>query len=205
MINIGILVSGNGTNMEAILKASENGILENRINPVVIISNNREAKAIEKARKYKSIVEFIIERETYKSAQTYDKAVCDTLKLYEVDLVVLAGYNRLIKNYSHPDCILRSFSKRIVNIHPSLLPAFPGMGAIKQALDYGVKITGCTIHWVDAGMDTGKIIKQKSCIIEPEDTLETLTNRVHKSEHSLYVEALRNVYFLMKRPKYDKY
>lgn len=193
MVNVGILVSGNGTNMEAILRASKEGILKDRINPVVIISNRINAKALDKCKTFE-IVSHTICEDDYDDYCKPDEEMCKILKQHNVQLVILAGYDKLLKPWISCDCILHVFKNRIINIHPSLLPAFPGINAIKRAFDYGTKITGCTIHWVDEGTDTGKIIKQKSCMIESKDTIETLTQRIHKIEHSLYVEVLRELY-----------
>ncbi len=208
MIKVGILVSGEGSNLAAILQSCLSGTLRDRIHPVVVISNNlkdnvkpkckyynEELRAKEMLKEnYSKIAYYLIERIKFSKEIIYDNTLCKILQVHKVDLLLLAGYNRVLKVYTYKDTILHVYANKIINIHPSLLPAFPGMNSVKKALDYGVKITGCTTHWVDEGMDTGKIIKQKSCKIHPEDTLKMLLDRVHSLEHIIFIETLVYLY-----------
>lgn len=183
-VNIAVLVSGNGTNFQAIVDALENGRIDNaRI--TCLISNKTDAYALERAKKH-NIPALVLDHRIYPNRQAYDTALVELLRQHDVQLVVLAGFMRLLS-----PVMIEAFPHAIINIHPALLPAFPGLDAQKQAFDYGVRYTGCTVHFVDSGTDTGPIILQSVVPVLPEDNVETLTQRIHGEEHRTYVEAVR--------------
>jgi phosphoribosylglycinamide formyltransferase 1 len=181
MKKIGILLSGRGSNFEAIARNVAAGKIPATI--ALVISNREEAPGLDRARAMGLATRFIPSKD--KDRDAYDQEVVAALKEAQVDLVCLAGFMRLLSPY-----FVRSFPGRILNIHPALLPAFPGLDAQKQALDYGVKFTGCTVHIVDEGMDTGPIVRQAVVPILDDDTVETLSARILKEEHRIYSEAV---------------
>jgi phosphoribosylglycinamide formyltransferase-1 len=183
--NIGVLLSGRGSNFEALADSIAAGqIPDARI--ALVISNREDAPGLERAAARNIPARVIpskgLEREVY------DRQVIAALREARVDLVCLAGFMRLLS-----PCFVREFSGRILNIHPSLLPAFPGLEAQRQALEYGVKFTGCTVHFVDENLDAGPIVKQAIVPIESGDTPESLAARVLLEEHRIYTEAVRLV------------
>ncbi|MBA4148350.1 MAG: phosphoribosylglycinamide formyltransferase [Verrucomicrobia bacterium] len=181
---IGILGSGKGSNMVAIAEACANGTIPAEI--AVVISDVESAGILERARERGLKGQFIAPGKfRTKLDESAENEFINTLKTEQVDLVVLAGFMRILKGD-----FLRVFEHRVVNIHPSLLPAFPGLEAWKQALDYGVKVTGCTVHFVDQGVDTGPIIAQQTVPVSFEDTDETLHARVQEAERELYPECV---------------
>jgi phosphoribosylglycinamide formyltransferase-1 len=183
MKNIAILISGRGSNMAALAESIKDNIITNaRI--VAVISNNPKAAGIEKAKEL-GLNTIIINSKEYKDKNLYEEKLIETLKNLDIDLICLAGYMKIVGSK-----IIKSFHNKIINIHPALLPSFPGLDAQKQALGYGVKVTGCTVHFVDEGMDTGPIILQKSVKIKENDTVESLSNRILEKEHILYSEAV---------------
>ena len=181
----GVLVSGNGTNLQAILDAIRNGSLAARV--TCVISNRTDAMALERASRA-GIPALAIRHQTFENREAFDRALVAALREHGVDWVVLAGFMRVLT----PE-LLRAFPGRVVNIHPSLLPAFPGRDAQRQALEHGVKVTGCTVHFVDEGVDSGPIIAQRAVDVEPGDTLETLSQRIHTAEHELFVGVLKDI------------
>ncbi|MBX3742241.1 MAG: phosphoribosylglycinamide formyltransferase [Akkermansiaceae bacterium] len=184
---LGILGSGSGSNMQAILDAIAAGTLDARI--ALVLSDNPDAYILERAAK-NGIPSGVIDCRGFKT-KFPDEAQAETaarLKEAGVELVCLAGFMRLVKRP-----LLDTFPERILNIHPSLLPAFPGIAAWKQAVDAGVSETGCTVHYVDDGMDTGPVILQERIPVHPEDTDKTLHARIQVVEHRLYPEAIRRV------------
>lgn len=181
-MKLGVIVSGAGTNLQAIMDAIENGELPAEI--AVVVSNCEHAFALERARKYGYKALFLNQLD-YEDRETYDRALAAALHLNDVDMVVLAGFMRLLTPY-----FIKQFEGRIVNIHPSLLPSFPGLNAVGKALDHGVKITGCTVHFVDEGLDNGPIIAQKAVSVEKNDTVDILHDRIHRAEHKLYPRVL---------------
>lgn len=182
-VKIAVLVSGRGSNLQAIIGSIEKGYIKNAaIN--VVISNKANAYALERARIH-GISTVFLDPGEYGRAE-YDKAILDILNQYDTDLLLLAGYFRLLGNE-----IIETYRNRIMNIHPSLLPAFKGLNAQKQAFEYGVKVAGCTVHFVDEGLDSGPIILQKCVPVIPGDTEETLTNRILEQEHIIYPEAVK--------------
>jgi phosphoribosylglycinamide formyltransferase-1 len=181
MKNIGILLSGRGSNFEAIARNVAAGRIPAKI--VLVISNREQAPGLERARQMGLKTLFIPSKG--KEREAYDQEVVAALKEAEVDLVCLAGFMRILS-----PVLVRAFPGRILNIHPALLPAFPGLDAQKQALDYGVKFSGCTVHIVDEGMDTGPIVLQAVVPVLDDDTVETLSARILKEEHRIYSEAI---------------
>jgi phosphoribosylglycinamide formyltransferase 1 len=184
-MKIGILISGRGSNMVALIEAVQGSEIPNS-EIAVVISDKADAAGLKKARE-RGAETVVVERKGRKRAE-HDAEIIKNLQRRGVELVCLAGYMLLLS----PEFI-EAFRGRIVNIHPSLLPAFPGLDAQQQAFDYGVKFTGCTVHFVDEGLDSGAIIKQKIVPVLDNDTVETLTQRILAEEHSLYVEAVAQI------------
>lgn len=178
---LGILLSGRGSNFEAIADAIAAGRLKAEI--AIVISNRADAPGLESARR-RGLNALLIPSKG-RIREEHDADVVKALKDVRVDLVCLAGYMRLLSAD-----FIRAFPDRIVNIHPSLLPAFPGMEAQKQALDYGVKVTGCTVHFVDEHLDHGPIILQKTVPVKEDDDIHTLSARILEQEHQAYSEAI---------------
>jgi len=180
---LAILVSGNGTNLQTIIDKIEAGKLNAIIE--IVISNVPDAYALERAQKH-HLYNLTLLSSDYKSRTEYDTALVATLQQHGVELVVLAGFMRILS-----DVMVNAFPHRIINIHPALLPSFPGLHAQKQALDYGVKFSGCTVHFVDAGTDTGPIILQSVVPVMQDDTEELLSKRIQIAEHTIYPQALK--------------
>lgn len=183
MINIGVLVSGRGTNLQAIIEAIEEGKIEGKIK--IVISDNLNSYALKRASQYHLETQYINHKE-FKNREDYDKKIVETLENKEVELVVLAGYMRILSSY-----FIKAYKNKIINIHPALLPSFPGLRAQKQAIEYGVKISGCTVHFVDEGMDSGPIILQSAVEVSEDDTEESLAERILKEEHQIYAQAIQ--------------
>ncbi|HUP26877.1 MAG TPA: phosphoribosylglycinamide formyltransferase [Chloroflexia bacterium] len=182
-LKLGVLVSGRGTNLQAIIDAIRGGELDATVE--LVVCNHAGAQAISRARTAGLPVE-VHELGDYPSRLAKQRAIASSLERTGVDLVVCAGWDRVLK----PEFI-RRFAGRIINVHPSLLPAFGGgLHAIEEAWNYGVKLTGCTVHFVTEEVDSGPIISQAAVHILEDDTLDTLTERIHKEEHSLLVEAI---------------
>jgi phosphoribosylglycinamide formyltransferase 1 len=184
-MKIGILISGRGSNMVALVEAVRSGEIPDST-VAVVISDKAEAAGLAKARD-RGVETLVIERKG-RTRQEHDAEIADQLKSRGVELVCLAGYMRLLS----PEFIA-AFPNRIVNIHPSLLPAFPGLDAQRQALEAGAKVTGCTVHFVDEHLDNGPVILQRQVEVLPDDDVETLSARILDHEHRLYVEAVRSV------------
>ena len=184
MKNLGILLSGRGSNFEAIADNVASGKLTANI--AVVISNKADAPGIESARR-RGLPALVIPSKGV-PRQQHDQQVVAALREHEVDLVCLAGYMRLLSPW-----FVQQFPNRILNIHPSLLPAFPGLEAQRQAFDYGVKVSGCTVHFVDADLDHGAIILQKTVPVLDNDDDHTLAARILEQEHIAYAEAIRIV------------
>ena len=182
-IKLGVLVSGNGSNLQAIIDAIEAGGLNARI--ACVVSNNPGAFALTRASRH-NIPVVIHENRGFTNRREYDAALVKILRDHGVELVILAGYMRILS-----EVMVTAFPNAIMNIHPALLPAFPGLHAQKQALDYGVRFSGCTVHFVDCGTDTGPIILQSVVPVEQDDTEESLSARIQKEEHRTYPEAVR--------------
>jgi phosphoribosylglycinamide formyltransferase 1 len=184
-MKIGILISGRGSNMVAIVEAVQGGAIPNS-EVVVVISDKKSAEGLEKAKAWG--IETVVITRRRRTREEHDAEIIAELKRRGVELVCLAGYMRLLSGD-----FVRAFPDRIVNIHPSLLPAFPGLDAQRQAFDYGVKLSGCTVHFVDEDLDHGAIILQKAVEVSDEDTAETLSAKILRREHELYVEAVKMI------------
>jgi phosphoribosylglycinamide formyltransferase-1 len=181
-MKIGILISGRGSNMVALVDAVKSGGIPNS-EVAVVISDKSNAQGLEKARE-RGVETVVVERRG-RSREEHDVEIIAELQKRNVELVCLAGYMRLLSKG-----FIRSFDNRIVNIHPSLLPAFPGLDAQRQAIDYGVKVSGCTVHFVDEGLDSGSIILQKVVEVKDDDTPDMLSARILEQEHAAYVQAV---------------
>lgn len=182
-LKIAVLVSGRGSNLQAIIDSIESGYIRDAAVSLVI-SNKEEAYALERAKNHNISAVFLDPGKYDRSG--YDRAILSVLKEYDIDLLLLAGYFRLLGSE-----IIEAYRNRILNIHPSLLPAFKGLHAQRQAFEYGVKVAGCTVHFVDEGLDSGPIILQSCVPVLPGDTEETLTDRILEQEHIIYPEAVR--------------
>lgn len=180
---IAVLASGRGSNLQAIIDAIESGTMQN-VAVALVVSDRKNAYALERARQ-KNILTAYFNSRLFISREEYDRELVAYLEEQQIDLVVLAGFMRLLTPY-----FVLAFQGRILNIHPSLLPAFPGMNGVADALAWGVKVTGCTVHFVDEGLDTGPIILQEALPIARDDTVETLHQRIHALEHRLYPLAI---------------
>lgn len=183
MLRLGFLASGRGSNFQSIVDAIETGRLNAQA--AVLIVDNPNAFARERARKH-GIEELYLNPKESPSKDAYFEQIRDELVSRHVDLVILAGFMRIVRRP-----LIAVFPNRIMNIHPALLPSFPGLHGQKQALDYGVRVSGCTVHFVDEGMDTGPIIIQAAVPVSPDDTEETLGARILSEEHRIYPEAIR--------------
>lgn len=187
-IKLGVLVSGGGTNLQAIIDSIEQGKIKGEIS--VVISSNERAYALKRAEKH-GIPGIYINRNDFQTQQEYEEYMTKTLKTYNVDLVLLAGFMKVLS-----PIFIAEFKNRIMNIHPALIPAFCGMGFYgsrvhKAVLDYGVKVTGATVHFVDEGADTGPIILQEVVPVLDDDTIDSLAARVLEVEHKIFPEAVR--------------
>jgi phosphoribosylglycinamide formyltransferase 1 len=184
-MNIAILISGRGSNMVALIDAVRSGEIPGS-EIAVVISDKPNAAGLEKARE-RNVKTIVIERRG-RTREEHDAEIIAELKRRDVDLICLAGYMRLLS------CdFVNAFPDHIINIHPSLLPAFPGLDAQKQALEHGVKITGCTVHFVNEDLDAGPIILQRAVEVRNDDTVESLSARILEQEHLAYVEAVRRL------------
>ena len=187
VIRLGILVSGRGSNLQAILKGIESGSVPARI--VVVVSNKHNAPALAYAGQHGLTTVFLDPKSvtsTTDPRQAYDRKLLQVLNQHKVELVILAGYMRIVSS-----ALIEAYASRIMNIHPSLLPSFPGLCAQQQALDYGAKISGCTVHFVTEGVDEGPVILQEAVSVHEGDTVETLSERILNEEHRLLPRAIR--------------
>ena len=183
MLEIGVLASGNGSNFQAILNAVKAGRIKAGIK--ILISDKANAFALERA-KQNGVEALHISPKSFPSMDEYFVAVAEELKKRDIGLVLLAGFMRIVRRP-----LLDAFPWKVMNIHPALLPSFPGLHGQKQAADYGARISGCTVHFVDAGMDTGPVIIQAAVACSADDTEDTLSERILKYEHIIYPEAVR--------------
>jgi phosphoribosylglycinamide formyltransferase-1 len=181
--NIAVFASGRGTNFSAIARAIKKGKI--KANLSLLVCDNPKAGVIGRAKRIGIKVALVL-REDFKSKKDFEAKIIQHLEENKIDLIVLAGFMRLLSS----DFVKRYFG-RILNIHPALLPSFKGTQGIKDAFDYGVKITGVTVHFVDDKMDHGPIILQEAVKVKEDDTLETLEEKIHKIEHKVYPEAIR--------------
>ncbi|GJL62190.1 MAG: phosphoribosylglycinamide formyltransferase [Nitrospirales bacterium] len=186
-VALGVLVSGRGSNLQSIIDAIESDRLDAHI--AVVVSNKRDAFGLDRARSH-GIKTVFLDPKSYKeqsnSREAYDRAVLDVLQVHGVELVILAGYMKIVTSV-----LIDAYEGRTMNIHPSLLPSFPGLAAQRQALDWGAKVSGCTVHFVTEGVDEGPIILQASVPILEDDTVETLSVRILEHEHRIYPEAIQ--------------
>lgn len=185
MMNIAVLVSGRGSNLQAIIDNIETGYLKAKIS--VVISDVEDAYALERAKIYGIEAVFICPKD-FATKELYEQEILAVLKKHNAELVLLAGYMRILGN-----TLLFAYRNRILNIHPALLPSFTGLHAQKQALDCGVKVAGCTVHFVDETLDGGPIILQRCVEVKEDDTEETLSGRILEQEHKIYPEAVKLV------------
>jgi phosphoribosylglycinamide formyltransferase 1 len=179
---LGVLVSGRGSNLQALIDAARRGELGGEI--AVVVSNVETALGLARARQ--AGIPAVFRDHRGKRREAYDAEIVDILNAHRVDLVCLAGFMRLLS-----PVFVRAFPGRIVNIHPALLPAFPGLDAQRQAWDHGAKVTGATVHLVDEGLDSGPIVAQEAVSVLPGDTPDTLAARILEAEHRLYPRAVR--------------
>ena len=184
-MRIGILISGRGSNMVALVDAVKRGEIPNS-SIAVVISDKPNAAGLEKARARG--VETIVVQRRGRTREEHDAEIIDELRERDVELVCLAGYMRLLSKD-----FVQAFADRIVNIHPSLLPSFPGLNVQQQAIDHGVKVSGCTVHFVNEDLDAGPIILQRAVEVKDDDTAETLAARILEEEHGAYVDAVRRI------------
>lgn len=182
-LSLGVLVSGSGSNLQAVLDACRDGSLDARVQ--LVLSNKPDAYALERARRA-GVETVVLPHRDFETREAFDRAVVEALRARAVDTVLLAGFMRIVT-----PVLLDAFAGRVVNVHPSLLPAFAGVEAQRQALEYGVKIAGCTVHFVDAGTDTGPIIAQSAVVVRDDDTVEALRERILLEEHKLVPRALQ--------------
>lgn len=182
-MRIAVFASGSGSNFEAIVQATQDGRLPS-LEVALLVCDQAKAYAIKRAERL-GIPVFLFSAKDYVSKEAFEQEILVQLKQEEIDFIVLAGYMRLIGNV-----LLTSYQGRMINLHPSLLPAFPGKDAIKKAWEYGVKVMGATVHFVDEGMDTGPIIDQEVIFVHKEDTEESLQQKIHEVEHRLLIRVL---------------
>jgi len=182
-VSIGVLISGSGTNLQAIIDAIEAKKLDAKIQ--VVLSNRADAYGLVRARNHGIPVE-VLDHKTFPSREAFDQAVVDILRAREVELAVLAGFMRLLS-----PVFVSAYSNRIMNIHPALLPAFPGLHVQQKAVDHGVRFSGCTVHFVNEACDEGPIIMQAVVPVFPDDTAESLTTRILEQEHRIYPRAIQ--------------
>jgi phosphoribosylglycinamide formyltransferase-1 len=178
-----VLVSGNGSNLQIFIDKIESGELNARI--ACVISNNPDAYALTRARTH-NIPAIVHEKNRFSGRREYDAALVDILRSHDIELVVLAGFMRILS-----DVMVAAFPNAIVNIHPALLPSFPGLHAQQQALEYGVRFSGCTVHFVDCWTDTGPVILQAVVPVTQDDTVESLSSRIQAEEHRTFSEAVK--------------
>lgn len=182
-LRLGVLASGGGTNLQSIIDRCEDGSLDAEI--VLVLSNNPEAGALQRAKRHR-LTSLCIDHRQFSSREDFDGALIKALQERGVELVVLAGFMRLIS-----PVFLAAYPQRIINIHPALLPAFPGLHVQRKALEYGARFSGCTVHFVDDGVDTGPIIIQAVVPVLEDDTEETLAARILAQEHRIYPRAIQ--------------
>ncbi|MGG0797202.1 phosphoribosylglycinamide formyltransferase [Brevibacillus laterosporus] len=185
-MRIAVFASGSGSNFEAIVQATQDGRLPS-LEVALLVCDQAKAYAIKRAERL-GIPVYLFSAKDYVSKEAFEQEILVQLKQEKIDFIVLAGYMRLIGNV-----LLTSYQGRMINLHPSLLPAFPGKDAIKKAWEYGVKVMGATVHFVDEGMDTGPIIDQEVIFVHKEDTEESLQQKIHEVEHRLLIRVLQGL------------
>lgn len=186
-LRVAVLASGRGSNLQAIIDAIENGQIHSKI--VAVISNKKDAVALERARKH-GLPDVFVDPKPFAgrpdSREAYDRALLEILTSYDVELVLLAGYMKIVTAV-----LVNAYTNRMMNIHPSLLPSFPGLDVQKKAIEWGCKLAGCTVHFVTEGVDEGPIILQAAVPILDGDTSETLAARILIQEHKIYPRAVQ--------------
>ena len=185
IFKLAVLVSGRGSNLQAIIDSIDREELDAHLS--IVISNTKDAMALKRAEKH-GIKTIFIDPSTYLNSKEYDKALVLKLKEFSIDLICLAGYMRILGEE-----VIQTFEKKIINIHPSLLPAFPGLDAQKRAINHGVKFSGCTVHFVDSGVDSGPIILQTVVPVYDNDDEKSLSKRILEQEHYLYPKAIKMI------------
>ena len=185
IFKLAVLVSGRGSNLQAIIDSIDREELDAHLS--IVISNTKDAMALKRAEK-QGIKTIFIDPSTYLNSKEYDKALVLKLKEFSIDLICLAGYMHILGEE-----VIQTFEKKIINIHPSLLPAFPGLNAQKQAINHGVKFSGCTVHFVDLGVDSGPIILQTVVPVYDNDDEKSLSKRILEQEHYLYPKAIKMI------------
>ncbi|MGO1922884.1 MAG: phosphoribosylglycinamide formyltransferase [Jeotgalicoccus sp.] len=181
--NIAVLASGSGSNFENLaLKSAEIGF-----EIKVLVTDSPDAFAVKRAEKL-NIPSIIVDRSAYSNKQEFEKSIREALSGFDIEYIVLAGFMRIFSAE-----FINAYKDRIINLHPSLLPSFKGRNGIEDAYNYGVKVTGVTVHYVDAGIDTGKIIAQTAVLVEEDETLHSLEGKIHQVEYELYPAALKKV------------
>ena len=185
IFKLAVLVSGRGSNLQAIIDSIDREELDAHLS--IVISNTKDAMALKRAEKH-GIKTIFIDPSTYLNSKEYDKALVLKLKEFSIDLICLAGYMRILGEE-----VIQTFENKIINIHPSLLPAFPGLNAQKQAINHGVKFSGCTVHFVDSGVDSGPIILQTVVPVYDNDDEKSLSKRILEQEHYLYPKAIKMI------------
>ena len=185
VFKLAVLVSGRGSNLQAIIDSIEREELNAHIS--IVISSTRDAMALKRAEKH-GIKTIFIDPTAYLNSKEYDKVLIEKLKEFSIDLICLAGYMRILGEE-----VIQTFKEKIINIHPSLLPAFPGMNAQRQAIEHGVKFSGCTVHFVDSGVDSGPIILQTVVPVYDNDDEKSLSKRILEQEHYLYPKAINMI------------
>lgn len=181
-IKLGILASGSGSNFEVIAQKIKNGQLNAQIE--VLVYNNPQAKVKQRAKKFQ-VPAILVNHRDYKTRETFDQQVVNTLNKYDLDLIVFAGWMRIATQV-----LVDAFPQKMINLHPAILPSFPGIRGVEQALEFGVKITGCTVHIVELKVDSGPIVIQAAVPVLPQDTPETLHKRIQFLEHQIMVGAI---------------
>jgi len=186
-LRVAVLASGRGSNLQAIIDAIEAGMVQAKI--VVVISNKKEAPALERARRH-GLFALFVDPKPYAgrpdSREAYDRELLDVLRQHDVELVLLAGYMKIVTA-----ALVEAFANRMMNIHPSLLPSFPGLDVQKKAIEWGCKLAGCTVHFVTEGVDEGPIILQAAVPILDDDTPDTLAARILVQEHKIFPQAIQ--------------
>lgn len=187
VLRLGVLSSGRGSNLQAVIDAIELGIVQAKI--VVVISNKQEAPALERARRH-GLLTIFVDPKSYAgqpdSRELYDRELLSVLRRHDVELVLLAGYMKIVTTV-----LVAAFTNRMMNIHPSLLPSFPGLDVQKTAIEWGAKMSGCTVHFVTEGVDDGPIILQAAVPIFDNDTPDILAARILEQEHAIYPRAVQ--------------
>ena len=186
-LRVAVLASGRGSNLQAVIDAIEAGTVQAKI--VAVISNKKDAPALERARQ-QGLSDLFVDPKPYAGRpdgrEAYDRELLDVLRRHDVELVLLAGYMKIVTKV-----LLETFANRMMNIHPSLLPSFPGLDVQKKAIEWGCKLAGCTVHFVTEGVDEGPIILQAAVPILDDDTSDTLAARILKQEHKIYPRAVQ--------------